>query len=152
MGAIHMNAVELSLQALGQCDALFEQEHMWEKVREAMRPMVERRNDSRDALVTDDISATKFVISVVARYIEQQIEPGKFHVYRGTLNIHGQSLRNIAETALRRLEEIKAISCDSYLLRLEQLDQTIQEADAELRSSGFHWPALIGPGAARAAH
>jgi hypothetical protein len=147
-----MNAVELSLQALAQCDALFKHEHMWEKVREAMRPMVERSNDSRDALVVDDVSAAQFVISVVARYIEQQIEPGKFHVYRGTLGIHGQSLRNIAETALRRLEEIKAISRDSYLSRLGQLDQTVMEADAELRSSGLRWPALVEAGDARAVH
>lgn len=138
-----MNAAELSLQALAQCDALFAHEHMWAKVREAMRPMVERSNDSRDALVTDDVSAARFVISVLARYVEQQIELGNFHVYRGTLGIHGQSLRNIAETALGCLEEIKAISRDSYVLRLGRLDQTIKEADAELGSFGLRWPALM---------
>ncbi|WP_156377223.1 MULTISPECIES: hypothetical protein [unclassified Sphingopyxis] len=123
-----MTAVDLSLQALDRCDAIFRHLHMWEKVRVAMRPMIGQSNDIRDAIVVDDATAAKFVISVLARYVEQQIATGTFHAYRGTLGLHGQSLRNIAETALSYLEEHKAISHDSYLMRMEHLDQVVTNA------------------------
>jgi len=120
-----MNAVELSLHALDQCDRIFGHLHMWKDVRDAMVPMIVRNNDSRDALVTNDVAAANFVISVVARYVEQQIATGSFHAYPGTLGIHGQSLRHIAETALSYLEENKTISHDSYLMRLDHLGRTV---------------------------
>ena len=123
-----MKAADLSLQALDQCDAIFGHLHMWEKVRVATRPMVEQSNDMRDRMVIDDVTAARFVISVIARYLEQQISTGSFHAYRGTLGLHGQSLRNIAETALSYLEETKAISNASYLLRLENLDEVVRKA------------------------
>lgn len=123
-----MKAADLSLQALDQCDAIFGHLHMWEKVRVATRPMVEQSNDMRDRMVIDDVTAARFVISVIARYLEQQISTGSFHAYRGTLGLHGQSLRNIAETALSYLEETKAISNASYLLRLENLDELVRKA------------------------
>ena len=122
-----MKAVDLSLQALDHCDAIFGHLHMWEKVRVAARPMIEQSNDVRDRIVIDDITASSFVISVIARYLEQQIGTGSFHAYRGTLGLHGQSLRNIAETAFSYLEESKAISNASYLLRLEHLDELVKK-------------------------
>ncbi|RYY28822.1 MAG: hypothetical protein EOP62_02940 [Sphingomonadales bacterium] len=121
-----MKAVELSLHALDACDTVFGHLHMWNDVRKAMVPMIEQSNSSRDAMVTDKVAATKFVISVVARYVEQQIGTGNFHVYRGTLGLHGQSVRHIAETALSYLEENGAISHDSYMMRLERLGRTVE--------------------------
>ena len=123
-----MKAVDLSLQALDRCDAIFGHLHMWEQVRAAALPMIEQSNDIRDRIVIDNITAVSFVISVIARYLEQQIATGSFHAYRGTLGLHGQSLRNIAETALSYLEESRAISKASYLLRLEHLDEVVKKA------------------------
>lgn len=121
-----MKAVDLSLEALDQCDAIFGHLHMWQKVRVAMRPMIEQSNDVRDAIVTNNATAARFVISVLARYVEQQIGTGTFHAYPGTLGLHGQSLRNIAETALSYLEEHRAVSRNDYLMRLEKLDQIVK--------------------------
>jgi len=123
-----VDAVELSFQALSQCDEIFGKNHMWKNVRAAMYPMIEQSNDIRDAIVTDNATAAKFVISVLARYVEQQIATGNFHAHRGTLGIHGQSLREIAETALSYLEEHKAISHDSYLMKMKHLDDVISAA------------------------
>lgn len=123
-----MRAVDLSLRALEQCDTIFGHLHMWETVRFAMRPMIEKRNGNRDKIVTDDVTAARFVISVIAGYLEQQVATGNFHAYRGTLGLHGQSLRNIAETALSYLEESNAISHADYLVRLETLDHVVKKA------------------------
>lgn len=126
-----MKAVDLSLRALDQCDAIFGHLHMWETVRVAMRPMIEKSNGNRDKIVTDDMTAARFVISVIAGYLEQQIATGNFHVDRGTLGLHGQSLRNIAETALSYLEESKAISHANYLHRLETLDHVVTKSGVD---------------------
>ncbi|SEH20062.1 hypothetical protein SAMN05428974_3814 [Sphingopyxis sp. YR583] len=123
-----MDAVELSFQALSRCDEIFAKNHMWENVRAAMFPMIEQSNDIRDAIVVDDETAAKFVVSVLARYVERQLATGNFHCHRGTLGIHGQNLREIAETALRYLEEHKAISHDSYLMKMKHLNEVVSTA------------------------
>ena len=135
---IDMEAVSRSLRALEQCDAIFGHLHMWEKVRTAMQPMIEQPNENRDAIVKDDETASTFVISVLARYVEQQIVTGAFHADRETLSFHGQSLRYIVETALSYLEERRAISHDDYLMRLDHLGKAVKKAGLQQkdRASG----------------
>ena len=149
-----MKAVDRSLQALDQCNAIFGHLHMWEKVRTAMKPMIAQPNEIRDAIVKDDETAAAFVISVLARYVEHQIVTGAFHAYRGTLSFHGQSLRYMVETALSYLEERKSISHDSYLMRLGHLDKAVKKAGLQQkeRAGGarpfghFHAAPLALPG------
>lgn len=123
-----MKATDLSLQALERCDEIFGHLHMWKQVQVAMRPIIEQENVIRDSIVIDQLTATNFVTSVIARYLEQQIETGTFHISRGVLGHHGKSLRTMAETALAYLEQHRAISRDSYLFRIEQLENAVRNS------------------------
>ena len=123
-----MDATELSLQALEQCDALFEDELMWPELRENIRPMLLQPTEGRSAYVVDEYAAGKFVIAVIAKHAANQIALGGFHVYRGILGFDGQSLRNIAEEALSYLHEIDVLSYETYQERLEEIEEAVKNA------------------------
>ena len=121
-------AVALSVEALGWCDDVFREEVMWTDLREALLPALYKSTPKRDQMVNDDLSASRFILGLIASYSEREVSSGHYHTYRGVLGFEGQSLRNIAELALSHLHESDWLSYESYRDRLEQLDENVKSA------------------------
>lgn len=121
-------AVTLCLEALQSCDNLFAEEIIWPSVFEAIKPTMFIRSDKRDKVVKDENAAARLILSIVADYSERQLSYGNYHIYRGMLSQTGQSLRNISEEALRRLEDSGWMDHDEWQDRIDRLDNLIASA------------------------
>ena len=118
----------LLLRKLDDCDNYFRDELMWPAVKDGVRPRLYRSTSKRDALVTDDIKAGRMVMMLVADYCERQVCSGMMHVYRGVLGFDGKSVRNIAEEAIRYLNDYEYLDYDDYRERLDRIEEFVKGA------------------------
>lgn len=119
-------SVGLCLEAVGWCDDAFGHEPTWPEVHSAILPVFYKSTAKRDAFVTDDQTAARIVLSVIADFAEREVSTGNFHVYRGVLNRRGESLRNVAELALSELHEGDWLDYEEYQERLARLHESIR--------------------------
>jgi hypothetical protein len=121
-------AISLSLKALEWCDELYRDQIMWPGLRGIIRPTLMTTSSKRNDIVEDDYSAARLVLSIVASVAEREVGSGRFHVYRGILDQDGESLRFIAEEALRQLQDSGWLDYDEWQDRIDQIDERVRDA------------------------
>ena len=121
-------AISLSLKALEWCDELYRDQIVWPDLRGIIRPTLVTTSSKRNEIVKDDCSAARLVLSIVASIAEREVGSGRFHVYRGILDHHGESLRFIAEEALRQLQDSGWMEDDEWQDRIDHIAERVRDA------------------------
>lgn len=123
-----IKAIFESLKALEWCVELYRHQIRWLDLRGIIHPTLIKASDERIEIVKDHYSASRFFLSIVASLAEREVKGGRFHVYCGILDNDGESLRFIAEGALRQLQDSRWMDYDDWQDRIDQIDERVRDA------------------------